>query len=304
MKRALWGLVGLVVVMAASAQSADKAPPAASQDHGSDGAYTINLKRPWVKGDSYGLSFDLTLHEEGGSGKDVMFWSPRYKDQHILLSGKVRVVEVNGNGDVTTLVIRLEKASVAEKEKTRALRMEGTELQVSFLQGQVSFTLMDGQAIPPQDLDILRVVFPPPKEVSEADYMSPGRAVRPGEQWSMNTELLAKALASLTPKGAAPPVVTEGTVQFQAVESIEGTDYFHLGARWSFKTGDTDTFTGTKATQVKEDIFIPRDPASRATRRTTEASGRVNGRVRNEENKLLEVKGTTKLTRKVIITAG
>ena len=305
MRRALWGVVGLVVAMAASAQSADKPAAPAVQGPDAAGAYTINLKRPWVKGDVYGLSVDLTLHAEGGSGKDVEFWSPQHKDQHVLFSGKVRVVDVNANGDGTTLVAKVEKASVAEKEKTRALKVEGADLGVSFLQGQVNFSLLDGQAIPPGDLAILKLLFPPPKDVSEADYMSPGGPVRPGELWSMRTELLAKALAPLAPKGAmAPPAVTEGTVQFQALESIDGVEYFHLTAKWTFKTGDTDRFTGSNVTQVKEDLFLPKDPASRATRSTTEVNGRVNGRVRNEENQLLEVKGLTKLTRKVIITTG
>jgi hypothetical protein len=308
MKRALWGLVGLlglVVAVVAAAQSAEGAAAAAVSGPDANGAYALNLKRPWVKGDVYGLSVDLTLHAEGGSGKDVEFWSPRHKDQHVLFSGKVRVVDVNGNGDGTTLVTKVEKASVAEKEKTRTLKVEGADLGVSFLQGQVNFSLLDGQAIPPEDLAVLKLVFPPPKDVSEADYMSPGAPVRPGQLWSMRTDLLAKALAPLSPKGAAAsPAVTEGTVQFQGLESIEGVEYFHLIAKWTFRTGDTDRFTGSNVTQVKEDLFLPRDPASRATRSTTEVNGRVNGRVRNEENQLLEVKGLTKLSRKVIITAG
>ena len=85
---------------------------------------------------------------------------------------------------------------------------------------------------------------------------------------------------------------------------MEDVEFLHLVARWSFKTGDNDRFTGTNITQVREDLFIPRDPASRATRRTTELTGRVNGRVRNTENQLLEVRGLTKMTRKVEIKQG
>ena len=49
-------------------------------------------------------------------------------------------------------------------------------------------------------------------------------------------------------------------------------------ARWSFKTGDSDRFIGTKATQMREDLYIPRDPASKAMRSITEINGRVNGK--------------------------
>jgi hypothetical protein len=304
MKTILVSLVGLVVAMAAACQSAQSAVPPAVPEPGSDGGYTLNLKRPWAGGDSYTLSLALEVHAEGGSGQDVQFWSSRNKDQHIAFLGKVRVIDVTLNGEGKTLMVKVEKAGVTEKGKSRALKVEGSELGVSFIFGQVNFVLKDGQPIPPEDLEVLKQVFQPPKDVSEADYLSPGRAVRPGEQWGMNREALLKAIAPQSATGGTAPEVTEASVHFVGPETVDGADFLHLVERLSFKTGDTDRFYGTKVTQVKEDLYIPRDPASKAMRRTTEVIGRVNGRVRNAENQLLEVKGLTKVTRKVDIKAG
>jgi hypothetical protein len=304
MKRALWGLVGLVVTVAASAQSAEGAAAPAAPGPDANGAYTLNLNRPWAKGETYTLSVDVVFHADGGSGQDVEFWTPQHKDQHVVFLGKVRLLDVNATGEGTTLVVHVDKASVTEKDKTRALKMEGSDLGVSFNHGQVNFGLKDGQPIPPPDLSVLKQVFPPPKEVGEADYLSPNRPVRPGEQWAVNRDALAKALTLQGVKGTALPSVTDGTVQFVGPETVEGAEFLHLVVKWGFRTGDTDRFYGTNVTQVSEDLYLPRDPASRFTRRTTDISGRVNGRVRNEANQLLEVKGTTKVLRKTAITAG
>lgn len=304
MKNWLLCLAGLGAALAAAGQSSQPAMPPAALGPGNSGPYALNLKRPWAKGDEYTFSLDLALHAEGGSGQDVESWSPQYKDQKIVFLGKARVMDVDANGEGTTLVVRVEKAAVTEKKKARSLKVEGSDLGVSFLLGQANFTQKDGQAIPPEDLAILKQVFPLPKGMTEADYLSPGRAVNPGETWAINRESLVKALSPPAAKDAAAAVeVTEGTVRFEAIENIGGIEFVHLVARWSFKTGDSDRFIGTKATQIKEDLYLPRDPASKATRRVTEVSGRVNGRVRNAENQLLEVKGLTKVTRKVDITA-
>lgn len=305
MRKLLFCLVGLDMAMAALGQSAQPAVAPAVSAPGSGGGYTLNLKRPWAKGDSYTFSLDMALHAEGGSGKDVESWSPQYKDQKIVFLGKVRVIDIDANGEGTTFIVRVEKAGVTEKGKSRPLKVEGSDLGVVFLPGQANFTQKDGQAIPPEDLGILKQVFPLPKGMSEADYLSPGRTVNPGETWAINRESLTKALTPPSTRDAAAAVeVTEGSVRFEAIENLEGVEFVHLVARWSFKTGDSDRFIGTKATQIKEDLYIPRDPASKATRSTTEINGRVNGRVRNLENQLLEVKGLTKVTRKVIITVG
>lgn len=303
MKNILFCLAGLGAALVALGQSSQPAVAPAVSAPGSGGAYTLALKRPWTKGDEYTFSLDMALHAEGGSGKDVESWSPQYKDQKVVFLGKVRVMEVDANGEGTALVVRVEKAGVTEKKKARSLKVEGSDLGVSFVLGQANFTRTDGQAIPREDLDILKQVFPLPKGMTEAEYLSPGRAVMPGEEWAINREVLVKALTPPAAKGAEAAVeVTEGAVHFQAIENIEGIEFVHLVARWAFKTGDSGRFIGTKATQIKEDLYIPRDPASKAARSTTEINGRVNGRVRNMENQLLEVKGLTKVTRKVIIT--
>ncbi len=304
MKRAILGILCLILSAAVSAQSTTEAAAPASAGPDANGAYTLNFDRPWAKGETCALAVEVALHADGGSGQDVEFWTPQHKDQHLVLQGKVRILDVNPSGEGSTLVIHVDKASVTEKDKTRALKVEGADLGVSFSHGQVNFGLKDGQPIPPGDLAVLKQVFPPPKEVGEASYLSPNRPVRPGEQWSMTAEALAKALTPQGAKGAAAATVTEGTVQFVGPETLEGADYLHVVAKWSFKTGDTDRFYGSNVTQVKEDLYLPKDPASHFTRRTTDISGRVNGRVRNEANQLLEVKGTTKVVRKTAITAG
>jgi hypothetical protein len=265
----------------------------------------VDLKRPWAGGDAFTLSVDLKLHAEGGSGKDVEFWSPKTKDQAITFLGRARVISTNAAGEATTLVVKVEKASVTEKGKTRDLLAQNSDLGISFPFGQTNLVQKDGKPIPPEDLAILRQAFTPPKGVSEADYMSPGRPVKPGDRWSMNRESLVKALTPPSSSGAAPALeVTEGVVVFEAIVSLEGAEFYHLAATWSFRTGDSERFTGTNITQVREDLYIPRDPASKDARRTTDLTGRVNGRVRNTENQLLEVKGLTKMTRKVTIKQG
>lgn len=306
MKAKMTGLVALVFTLAASGQTAQPTPPPASLEPvGNGGGYAVNLSRPWVGGNSYTLSLDLAVNATGGSGQDVEFWSPKNKDQRITFLGKVRVIDVNAAGEGTTLVVRVEKASTTENGKTRTLKLEGSDLGVAFPFGQSHFVQRDGKPIPPEDVAVLKQIFPPPTNVSEADYMSPGRPVKPGDRWSMNRETLAKALAPPSASGAAAALeVTEGSVAFESIESLEGVEFLHLVATWSFKTGDSERFTGTNITQIREDLFLPRDPAIRTTRRTTALTGQVNGRVRNSENQLIQVKGITKITRKVEIRQG
>lgn len=304
MKRAILGMLCLILAAAVSAQSTTESRAPAATGPDANGAYTLSFDRPWAKGDTCALAVEVALHADGGSGQDVQFWTPQHKDQHIVFQGKVRVLDASASGEGSTLLVHVDKASVTEKDKTRALKVEGADLGVAFSNGQVNFGLKDGQPIPPGDLAVLKQVFPPPKEGAEASYLSPNRPVRPGEQWSMNAEALVRALTPQGAKGAAAPTITEGTVQFVGRETVEGAEYDHLLVKYAFKTGDTDRFYGSNVTQVKEDLYLPKDPASHYTRRTTDISGRVNGRVRNEANQLLEVKGMTKVVRKTAITAG
>ena len=181
LKNILFCLVGLGVAMAASGQSAQPAVAPAVSAPGTGGGYSLNLKRPWAKGDSYTFSLDLALHAEGGSGNDVESWSPQHKDQKIVFLGKARVIDVDANGEGTALVVRVEKSRCHGEGKIRPLKVQGSDLGVSFLLGQANFTQKDGQAIPPEDLAILKQVFPLPKGMSEADYFSPGRTVNPGK---------------------------------------------------------------------------------------------------------------------------
>ena len=295
-------LAALFFTLAVSGQAVQPAAPLGGPAApGASEAITLDLRRPWIRGDSYSLTLDQATHAEGGSGKDVEFWSPQSQDEQITFSGRVRVIDVNAAGEGTVLLVHVERVSVEGKGAGEALKIEGADLGVAFPQGKPQFMRKDGQPIPPDEVAVLRQIFRPPTGVNQAEYWSPDRPVKPGDSWPVKREALAKALLSQGTGGAAAPEITEGTVTFAGFETYEGLACAHLTVRWAFKTGDRDRFIGTTVTELKEDWLVPRDAASKASRTMTEVNGRVNGRVRNEENQLLEVKGLTKTTRKVDI---
>ena len=295
-------LAALLLTLASSGQTVQPtAPPEGQAAPSASEAITLDLRRPWVRGDSYSLTLDQATHAEGGSGQDVQFWSPQSHDEQITFSGKVRVIDVNAAGEGTALLVHLEKVSVKGKGTSEVMKIEGADLGVSFPLGKSQFVRKDGQAIPPDEVAILKQIFRPPTGVNQAEYVSPDRPVKPGDSWPVKRETLAKALLGQGTAGTAAPEITDGTVTFAGFEPLDGIACVHLTVRWAFKTGDKDRFIGTTVTEFREDLLVPRDPASKASRTVTELTGRVNGRVRNAENQLLEVKSLTRTTRKVEI---
>jgi hypothetical protein len=265
-------------------------------------AVTLNLRRPWARGDSYTLSLEQILHSEGGSGQGVEFWAPQTQDQQITFSAKVRVVDVNAAGEGTVLMVRAEKAVLKERGTPKALGLEGAELGVSFAQGRAQFVRRDSKPLTADEVHVLRQVFRPVSGVSEADYLSPPGPVKPGDSWPIQQEGLAKALQSQNPGGSQPaPEISEATVTFVGLESWNGLPCARLTVRWTSKSGDRDRFVGTTVGQTRDEILLPLAESSKASRRTLDFNGRVNGRVRNDENQLLEVKSLTTLSRSLEI---
>lgn len=295
--------LGLLLAVSAAGQAEPTVAVQAGQAAGTAAeAVTLDLKRPWARGDAYSLSLEQTLHSEGGAGQGVEFWAPQTQDQQIAFNAGVRVVDVNSAGEGTALLVRVEKAVLKERGTPRTLTLEGAEIGVSFVQGKPQFSRRDAKPLTADEAHLLRQVFRPLAGVSEADYLSPPGPVKPGDSWPIQPETLAKALLSQSTGGPQPaPAISDATVTFAGLESWDGLPCARLTVRWTSRTGDRDRFVGTTVGQTQEEVLLPVAATSKASRRTLDFTGRVNGRVRNAENQLMEVKSVTTLTRKLEI---
>ncbi len=286
-----WG-VWAVLALAALAPGVrgQEAPPPPG-----GGAREIVLHRPFARGETYDLVFDLQGSGRGslGIGESTSGSSHRVAFR---LEGKARVLSVSERGEPTLLFFQVATARLRQDDKEAALDLDGAELGVSYPGGKPRFVRRDGKELPKEVLGLLPQAFPAPDERDEDALLGPGRPVAPGESWNLSPEALTRMLFPQEQEEMARSARLEGTATFVGEEVRDGLPGLVL--RTHVKAGDLriPKFVGTFSAEVSDELWIAADRASHRSRRTTTTVTDLWGKILSGDGKSLDVKSKDTLT--------
>jgi len=264
-------------------------PPAAAPS-----AYHVALNRPFAKGDSYKLSVEVKDHEDTNQG---------VQDETAVLTGTVRVMDVNPIGEPSVLMIHVDKAETGSKEKMQKMKLEGADVGISFPAGSPRYLRRDGQPIPEEETGLLAMVFRAPRDISPDEYLGPGKDVKPGDTWSMKKDLLAKVLygKALDPKSAPDLTKQEASVTFVGVETWDGIPCYRLRCKIALKNPENPHFIGDFLTEINQDLVLPVDKASTKSKKTWEMVTDVRGYQITQDGQKIEMRGKSKMNIDTIV---
>lgn len=259
------------------------------------GAREIVLNRPFARGETYDLVFDLQGSGRGslGIGESTSGSSHQVAFR---LEGKARVLSVSERGEPTLLFFQVANARLRQDDKEAALDLDGAELGVSYPGGKPRFVRRDGKELPKEVLGLLPQAFPAPDERDEDALLGPGRPVAPGESWSLSPEALTRMLFPKGQEEMARSARLEGTATFVGEEVRDGLP--GLVIRTHVKAGDLriPKFVGTFSAELSDDLWIAADRASHRSRRTTTTVTDLWGKILSGDGKSLDVKSKDTLT--------
>lgn len=292
MRRRAWLVILLLLWSPAGIWGAAEAPTEAR---------TLVLHRPVSRGQSYGLDLRLEGHSKGtmGIGESTSGQSQSFR---LDLSGQVKAVSVNPQGEPTLLVLSVAKAQLSLDGKDHPLDLNGVDLGVSFPSGKVHFTRKDGKALAKEAEGLLSQAFSPPDGLQRDEAFGPGRAVKPGESWTLKPEILAQVLASGAQGESKPgPSNLEGTMTYVGPEPWEGMPCSHLRTALVVKDLKVPNFVGSIRMEVTEDLWLPEESSSIRSHRVTTVANDLWGKFLSGDGKALDIKSKDTLTLDVTV---
>lgn len=291
-----------LATLAATALLAQGAPAPAPP--ASEGAQKIVFHRPFAKGETYKLAAEISVHSEGSMGLDGAGSQGGVEKGTGSLSGSVRVMDVNAIGEPTMFMVHVEKAESTTGDKPDPVKLAGTDLGVSFPSGKARFVRRDNQPINQDEETLLSMIFSPPNGVSADEILGPGKDVKPGDSWPVNREALAKVFSGeeKDPKKALDPSRLEGTVTFVGVEDWDGTPCLRLKTTVTIKNPEMPNFVGEASMEFRQEVLVPKDPALKQSKDTSEQYSDVRGKLLSGDGKKLDIKGKNKVIIQTVIT--
>jgi hypothetical protein len=292
-------LILLAVLLAGGALCAQQPPagsaapaPAEPRAAAPGQAVSLSLSRPARRGDVYTLSVDSDIHQEGRMSADGINEMGGAQDLSFAFAGRVRVMDVTAAGEPSVLVIKVESARLLKKEGAAdPMKVEGAELGVSFPQGKSHFVRRDGQDIGKEEAAILGQIFQPPTGIDEDKLLSPGRPVAVGESWPLDKGMLMAEFKGGLPEGVSLTVDSvDGRATFLGIEPWNGAPCQRISADYTLKTGDIGRFIGEGLTKIHQELWVPVDPGLKASRLTYQVSSTLRGKLRTEENRLIDIR--------------
>ena len=255
-------------------------------------AVTLSLSRPAKRGDAYTLAMDTAIHQEGRMSADGINEMGGAQDLSFAFSAKIRVLDVTPAGEPAVMVVKVESAKLTLKEgKTDPMKVEGAELGVSFPQGKPHFIRRDGQEISKEEAMILGQIFHPPTGIDEDKLMGPGRPVKPGESWPLDKGMLMAEFKAGIPESVTLTAdAVEGRATFLGIEPWNGAPCQKVAADYTLKTGDIGRFIGEGLTKIHQEMWVPVDPAVKTSRIANQVTSSMRGKVRTEDNRLIDIK--------------
>jgi hypothetical protein len=288
----------------APALLAQQAPPPAPAPASSPGSYKVVLHRPFAKGDTYKLAVEISVHSEGSMGLDGAGSQGGVEKGTGSLSGGVRVMDVNAIGEPTMFMVHVDKAESKTGDKPDPIKLAGTDLGVSFPSGKPRFVRRDNQPLNQDEETLLSLIFSPPNGVSADEILGPGKEVRPGDSWPVNREALAKVFSGeeKDPKKALDPSRLDGTVTFVGVEDWDGIPCLRLKTKVVIKNPEMPNFVGEASMEFRQEVLVPRDPALKLSKDTSEQYSDVRGKLLSGDGKKLDIKGKNQVIIQTAIT--
>jgi hypothetical protein len=291
-----------LAALAATALLAQGAPAPAPPT--SEVAQKIVFHRPFAKGDTYKLAVEISVHSEGSMGLDGAGSQGGVEKGTGSLSGNVRVMDVNAIGEPTMFMVHVDKAESKTGDKPDPIKLAGTDLGVSFPSGKPRFVRRDNQPINQDEETLLSMIFSPPNGVSADEILGPGKDVMPGDSWPVNREVLAKVFSGseTDPKKALDPSRLDGTVTFVGVEDWDGIPCLRLKTHVTIKNPEMPNFVGEASMEFRQEVLVPRDPALKQSKDTSEQYSDVRGKLLSGDGKKLDIKGKNQVLIQTVIT--
>lgn len=291
----LWTALALSATLFAQQPPATSAAPAAPQEpqaSASGQAVTLSLNRPAKRGDAYSLTVTSDIRQEGRLSADGINEMGGGQSLAFTFAGRVRVMDVTAAGEPSVMVVKVEKATLSSKEgKSEPMKVEGAEVGVSFPQGKAHFVRRDGQAVSREESSILGQIFQPPTGIDADKLLNPGRPVMPGESWPLDKgTLMAEFKAGLPETFTLTADAIEGKAAFLGIEPWNGVPCQKVSADFSLKTGDVGRFIGEGLTKIHQEMWVPLDPGLKGSRLVNRVNASMRGKLRTEENRLIDIK--------------
>jgi len=253
-------------------------------------AVVITFNRPSAIGDTSTMETHLEFHTISGQGFG-MNASKMIKDIKGDLSAEIKVLKVNDVGQPTMLFCTVKKATMVEDGKQTDPGLDGAQLGVTFPESGVHFVRRDGKEVSRQGKFLLSQIMQPPDGINPDDYLSAKRPVSPGESWKADSKILARLFS--TGELSIKPSDIDAKVTFMGIEKWNDLDCYHVVFEGTAENLKRPSFMGTGKISQHEDLYIPVDVKSKASRSTSTFNSNFSGKYMAENQPVMPVKNRT-----------
>ena len=253
-------------------------------------AVEITFNRPSSIGDTSTMETHLEFHTIASQGFGMKA-NRMIKDIKGDLSAKIKVLKENDVGQPMMLFCTVKKATMVDDGKQTDPGLDGAQLGVTFPKSGVRFVRRDGKEVSKKGKFLLSQIIQPPDGINPDDYLSAKRPVHPGESWKADSKILAKLFSD--GEVSIKPSDIHAKVTFLGIEKWNDLDCYHVVFEGTAENLKRPSFMGTAKISQHEDLYIPVDAKSKASRSTSTFKSNFSGKYMAENQPVMPVKDRT-----------
>ena len=208
----------------------DAPPPAAANPQASAGGYQIKLTRPTKPGQRFLWVADATVVDSASGVVSGQTRSAAPESVSVHLEGVVTIVEVNADGECTTMVCAVNECVARSGRERRTVVAPGKVITAEAGKWKTKLTPESGTLTIEEDI-LLRTVLSLPKldDVSDDEAFGTTKKVKVGETWPVRPDEIVKLWAAAGYKIKKQNV--SGTMKLKSVETVDGVECVRVTGR-------------------------------------------------------------------------
>lgn len=265
----LVGAAGAVAQSRADDDDDDGGPPAAPGSHppASAGGYHIKLTRPMKPGQRFLWIADATVVNSTSGAAPGQSGAVVPESVSVHLEGVVTIVEVNADGECTTMVCTVNECVARSGKERKNVVAPGKVITAEAGRWKTKLTPETGTLTIEEDV-LLRAVLSLPKldDTSDDEAFGTTKKVKVGETWPVRQDEIVKLWAAAGYKVKKQNI--SGTMRVKSVETVDGVECVRVIGRAKiehFLPPALDLPIGTKVddatVELKFTKLAPVDPA-------------------------------------------